>query len=300
MKLKLSNLKYLLFIPFVMSNLSVLADGIKLNEAIQLKKINCLVHGNSSSTHYLEPIVLELTNNSAETVAINIDNGDLFIPLDSNKQNIVVTENEMLVLKPKEKQTFKIKGMCIESGDGSGKDETIYTYKSGNNDKLKKLAAFIASKKYQTSTAQYAVWSLMNNDDINSIYGADSTEENDLKKFMANLTGKTFVVRSKDYKYNYYEPPKEKVGGNFEYSFTQAQDIQIAMFDENGILVRELFNKKNVPAGTHKLNFEYDSSVYTDAVYYFKLIVGNEVLVSRKWNAQAMRDAFKNKIENRQ
>lgn len=299
MTLKLNNLKLLLSLTLIAFHISVVANGIKLNEAIQTKKINCFVHGNSSSTHYLEPIVVELTNNSTETLTINIDNGDLFVPIDSNKQNIVVTENEMLVLKPKQKQSFKIKGMCIESGDGSGNDETIYTFNTGNNDKLQKLAAFIDSKKYQTSTAQYAVWSLMNNDDINSIYGADSTEENDIKKFMANLTGKTFIVKTKDYKYNYYAPPKEKVGGNFEYSFTQTQDIQIAMFDENGILVRELFNQKKVPAGTHKLNFEYDSSVYTDAVYYFKLIVGNEVLVNRKWNAQAMRDAFKNKLENR-
>lgn len=300
MKLKLSNLKFLLFIPIAMSYLSILANGIKLNQAIQLKNLKCKIHGNSSSTHYLEPIVVELTNNSTETVTINIDNGDLFVPIDSSKQTIVVTENDILVLKPKQQQTFKIKGMCTERMDATGNDETIYIYKQGNNSNLIKLTAFINSKKYQTSAAQYAVWTLINNDEINSIYAADSTEENDLKKFMANLTGKTFAVRTKDYKYNYYAPPKEKVGGNFEYSFTQPQNIQIAMFDENGILVRELFNQKNVPAGTHKLNFEYDSSVYTDAVYYFKLIVGNEVLVNRKWNAQAMRDAFKNKIENRQ
>lgn len=63
-------------------------------------------------------------------------------------------------------------------------------------------------------------------------YSSDSTK-NGLKKFMASLTGKTFTIKSKkDYKTNYYAPPKEKVGGNFEYSFTKPQDIQIAMFDK--------------------------------------------------------------------
>ena len=73
--------------------------------------------------------------------------------------------------------------MCTEQSDGAGNDATVYTFKSVNNEKLKKLSAFISDKKYQTSAAQYAVWSLMDNDDINSIYSADSTEENELKKF---------------------------------------------------------------------------------------------------------------------
>lgn len=276
------------------------SSTLKLNEALSSNKIKGFIHGNGASTHYLEPIVLELSNVSNEPVSVAVDDGDLFIPADSNKQNIVVTASELMVLQPKEKRTVKVKGMCTESNDGVGNDQTTYSFKPQNNEKLKKLSQFIHQKEYQTSAAQYAVWNLMNNNDINSIYSSDSTEENELKKFMAALTGKTYAVRSKDYKYNYYAPPKEKVGGNFEYSFSKPQDIQIAMFDKNGILVRELFNQKKVPAGAHKLNFEYDSSVYTDDIYYFKLIVGNEVMVNQKWDAQVIRDSFKKKIENRE
>ncbi len=275
-------------------------SSLKLNEASNSKKINVSIHGNSASTHYLEPIILELANLSNEPVSIAIENGDMFIPDDSAKQNIVVTSSYILALQAKEKKSVKVKGMCTEQSDGAGNDGTIYTFKSVNNDKLKKLADFIGGKKYQTSAGQYAVWSLMNNDDINSIYSSDSTEENELKKFMASLTGKSFAVKTKNYRYNYYEPPKEKVGGAFEYSFSRTQDIQVAMFDKNGILVRELFNQKKVAAGTHKLNFEYDSSVYTDDVYYFKLIVGDEVMVNRKWDAAVMRDAFKKKVQEKE
>lgn len=273
---------------------------LSLSDVLKEKKVSCLIKGNGASTHYLEPILLEVTNLSNETVSIIIDNGDLFIPTDEHKQNIVVTEPEVLVLQPKSKQSIKVKGMCTEPNDASGTAETVYTFKPRDNEKLKKLSDFIAEKKYQSSAAQYAVWTLVTEGDINSIYSSDSIEENELKKFMANLTGKTFALKTKDYRTNYYAPPKEKVGGAFEYSFIQAQDVQIAMFDKNGILVRELYNQKKVPAGAHKINFEYDSSVYTDDIYYFKLIAGNEVMVNRKWDAQAMRDAFKKKIENRE
>lgn len=295
-----NSISTILFIFLLARITSVYGAALKLNEALQSKKISCAIHGNSSSTHYLEPIILEVTNTSNEPVSVSIENGDLFIPSDSNKQNIVVTASELLVLQPKGKKTIKVKGMCTEPNDASGNGETVYTFKARDNEKLKKLSDFIAEKKFQSSAAQYAVWALINDSDINSIYSSDSTEENELKKFMASLTGKTFEVKSKkDYKTNYYAAPKEKVGGNFEYSFSQAQDIQIAMFDKNGILVRELFNQKKVPSGTHKLSFEYDSSVYTDDIYYFKLIVGNDVMVNRKWDASAMRDAFKKKVENK-
>ncbi|MFN8238167.1 MAG: hypothetical protein U0T77_08365 [Chitinophagales bacterium] len=116
---------------------------------------------------------------------------------------------------------------------------------------------------------------------------------------MASLTGKTYQLKTNDYRYNYYSPPREKVGGNFEYNFSKPQDVQIAMFDKNGILVRELFNQKKVAPGEHKMNFEFDSSVYTDDVYYFKLIAMNEVLVSEKWDIQAIRDSFKQKVQDR-
>ncbi len=280
-------------------NLPVSANPIPMQELIKSKKISCSIHGNSASTHYLEPVVAHFTNLSGESVSFVIDNGDMFIPSDSTYQNIVVTHQEIVALKPKEERAVKIKGMCTEQSDMSGNDHLIYTFKAAGNETLRKLATFIGEQKYQSSAAQYAVWSLMGNKDINSIYSSDSTEETNLKKFMASLTGKTYQVKSTDYRYNYYSPPREKVGGNFEYNFSKPQDVQIAMFDKNGILVRELFNQKKVAPGEHKMSFEFDSSVYTDDVYYFKLIAMNEVLVSQKWDIQAIRDSFKQKVQDR-
>lgn len=288
-----------LLVLFICS-LNIFSTPVKLGEAIQSKKINCLVHGNNASTHYIEPIIAEFTNPGNESIAISIETGGMFIPEDAAKQNIVVTAAQSVTLLPHEKKFVKIKGMCTEEHDASGTDETIYTFQPSKDAKLQKLADFIAAKQYQTTAGQYAVWTLMNNDDLNSIYGADTTEENELKKFMASLTGKTFAIKNPDnYRTNYYAPPKEKVGGNFEYNFSKAKDVQIAMFDENGILVRELLNQKKVAAGDHQFNFEFDSSVYTDDVYHFKLIVENEVMVDQEWNIQNIRDRFKQKIENR-
>lgn len=285
----------ILFISFSLLN----ATTISLADALQQKKIACNFKGNDKSTHYLEPILIEITNLGNAPISLQIKSGDMFIPTDANLQNIVTTENRIIALKANSKQTISLKGMCTESSNSSGNGKTVYSYQPNTNDKLVKLATFIAEHKYQTSTAQHAVWALMNNEDVNNIYGADSTEEKLLRKCVASITGKTFEVTSKDYKTNYYAPPKQKVGGKFEYNIVVPKDVQIAMFNTNGILVRELFNKKNVAAGNHQFSFEYDASVYTDDVYYFKLIAANNVVVSTKWDAKSMRDKFKQKIQNR-
>jgi hypothetical protein len=245
------------------------AANISLGEALKSPNISHVIHGNSASTHYLEPIVLELTNKISEPYRISVETGDLFIPDNAALQNIVITATELLSLKPNSTQKFKLKGMCIESHDGSGNDKTAYTFQSSQNPKLKKLCDFIQSKKYQTSAAQHAVWALMKNDDLSNIYAADTVEENNLIRFLASLTGKKIPAKNpNDYRNNYrVSPPVQSVSGEINYSFTQMQDIQIAMFDSRGILVRELVNKKKVPPGRYTQTYQFDSSVYPDDVY---------------------------------
>lgn len=289
----------ILIILFCFSKISS-AITISLDKLLNNKEIIVSIIGNKASTHYYEPITLEVFNNSNNEIRIPINIGDLFIPTDRTKQALVVTAPVNIILQSNQKNSFKIKGMCIEQNNSAGNEETIYTFKKGINDKLQKLANFIYTHNYQTSAAQYAVWCLTDNTDLNSIISADSIEENSLKQFMIKEFAFNYLPQKNNYKYNYYTPPNEKVGGNFEFTITHPNDIQIAMFDKNGILIRELYNQKNVSKGVHKLNFEYDSSVYDDNVYYFKLIANNEVIVDRKWDAGAMREKFKNELKKKE
>ncbi len=289
----------LLFCCYAILQNNIFCKNINFAEALKSATIKSSIKGNDMSTHYLEPIIISISNLGKDALEIAINTGDYFIPKETEKQNIIVTQTEIIALKAGESKSIKIKGMCTEPADASGDASTVYTYKAIDNEKMKALSAFIAKNNYQSAAAQQAMWCLVDNRDLNAIIAADSSEQNNLKRFMAALTGRTFTITTDDYQTNYYMPPKERVGGKFEYSFNKAQDIQIAMFNSNGILVRELFNQKKVPSGTHQFTFEYDSSVYTDDTYYFKLIADNDVMVNQKWEAKTMRDSFKKNIEDK-
>ena len=55
----------------------VSANTVKLNDALKSNQVSANIHGNGSSTHYLEPVVLELANNGGTAVSILIENGDM-------------------------------------------------------------------------------------------------------------------------------------------------------------------------------------------------------------------------------
>ncbi|MCB0513574.1 MAG: hypothetical protein KDC60_04005, partial [Bacteroidetes bacterium] len=73
-----------------------------------------------------------------------------------------------------------------------------------------------------------------------------------------------------------------------------------AMFDTTGILVRELFNQKQYqPSNGQKIKYEFDFTVYQNDKYFVKLIVDNEVIMTRPINAKSFRDKYKQLYEQR-
>ncbi len=56
--------------------------------------------------------------------------------------------------------------------------------------------------------------------------------------------------------------------------------LRLAMFDVNGILVREIYNNPEEKAGTHTLEYAYDCDIYTDPVYHFKIIKNDVVTLT--------------------
>jgi hypothetical protein len=278
------------------------AGPLNLLQGIQQKSVTVDIHGNAKSTHYYAPVEMDIQNNTGQALHLRVANGDLFMPADSNLQTLLITEEQLISLQPKEKKTIQVKAMCTEPNDGAGSESTIYSLQANQNKPLKDIASFIQSKRYYTACAQNAVWNMVENRPIRHIYGADSTEERSLRQFVSQLTGKPMPKPEEinSYETNYHaEPPAEKVGGFFEFDMAKPRDVQIAMFNKSGVLVRELYNKKQVAPGPHRFNFEFDSSVYTEDEYAFKLIVDNEIRINRKWNLKSIREDFQKQIEDR-
>ncbi|MCB9033692.1 MAG: hypothetical protein H6553_07635 [Chitinophagales bacterium] len=268
-------------------------NKINLYDAINQKIISVDFKGNEESTHYYEPVVASIQNNTNSNYTIICDNGFLLEPSDAAQQTLIITEEQMISLAPKQKINKQIKAMCIEPNDRSGNELSTYTLTNNTDTLLNKMADFVNKHQYYTACAQAAIWTVVRKNPLYYIYGADTTEANNLIDYIASITGWQKQQSPDSYQYNFYIPPKEKLSGSFTFGFKSAKDIQVAMFNTDGILVRELFNQKQVPPTKNRIEYAFDFNTYTDDTYFVKLIVDNKVLMDRKIDAKSTRDKYK-------
>jgi len=281
---------------------AVVKTKINLEDAVKNNSVSVSMLGNSTSTHYYEPVLAIINNNMSSAIDVNLSAGMLLDPADKSEQTLMIMEDLLVNLTPKQSKTVKIKAMCTEPWDRAGSSSSVYSLRKNNNDTLIKLANFIAANKYFTAGGQSALWTLVRKNSLAEVYGADTIEQNKLRTFLNQITGLPMPKPGElnDYRYNYYIPPKETLSGYFQFGMQHPHDVQVAMFDTTGILVRELFNQKQfMPFNGQKINYQFDFTVYQNDKYFVKLIVDNEVIMTRPINAKAFRDKYKQQMEQR-
>jgi hypothetical protein len=277
-------MKYIIIILCLLFAIKISATEISLAEAIKKKQVECVITGNSASTHYFKPIKIKIKNLTSG-VTIRIDNGLIFNAIDTNYQDIVVTQQMMADLKPGQSKTLEIYGMCIKEHNSAPADQVSYKAGSVTDGDLKKMTLFIEQKKYFNQCAQQAVWVIRGSRDINELCGFDEDGWEDIVKFTASLLNVPVPEKPKadDYQRNYYtQPTKHVVKGSFQIDWPQECKATVGMFNKQGIIVRELYNNPKHPAGPSKVSFEFDATQFTDPAYDFKMIIDGEVFIEKE------------------
>lgn len=254
---------------------------------------------NPENVHYTQPVIAEIYNESDSEKEFNIASGTLLEPSDENCQTLVVTNTVKGKVAPKKLVKVNVNAMCTQNSKSGGYAGLQYKSKAPTDTVLTALAKFIESKKYFSSEGQLAVWAWTNKSGYENVYGADTIASLALQQKLAQLTHKTVptsLVKS-DYTRNYYipAPPKTSIGGNFEYQLAKPREVCIGMFNENGVLVRELFKQKNVSPGKHKFNYEFDASVYNEDSYKILFVLDGKIILTQPLELKQWRDEFLNR-----
>jgi len=279
---------------FLLLSVSAIADNImSASDAAKKGLISVSFKGNSNSTHYTAPLSGTFTNLKKKEITIKVENGRTFIAKDSSYQNLVITEERLIVLKSEQKKTLIFHAMCIESSDRSPSDEVLYAMGPMADDKLCKMTQFIGQNKYFNSSAQHAVWVFACGKPLEDIVGMDETGTDNIIKKAAEISGKPVPIKpaADDYIHNLHSTNmKRTIEGFVEYEFSTTENVSIAMFDKNNMVVRELYHNSAEKPGPHKQKFQFDGTVYKDKFYYIRLVVGDKVFYERKFELLQMQD----------
>lgn len=260
--------------------------AITIENAIKNGSISCTYKANPGSPHYIRPLLMTVKNTKATPVTFKIEPGQQFFPADENYQNLIVTRESQVTLKPNEQKTVEIYAMCTEASDAApGKDAT-YKLAPIAGEKLKKTAQYISRLKSNSITGQHAIWVVSNNRTLEEIIGPDTTETRNLQRFLAKLTGKKLPPppAANSYATNYYAPPKPEVSytGNFKMSMYKEASLTIALFNREGVVVRELYNNPAVAQGEHTFTYAFDNSLFNDEFYWVRTMINGEIKFNRK------------------
>lgn len=225
-----------------------------------------------------------MKNRTQSQLSVSLPAGYIFNADDSSYQNIIITQSLIANLQPCQTKEFEMYGMCIESSDISPSQYSTYSPSGIAEPKLLKLAQFIEQNKFFSPTGQQAVWAYMNDEPIYTVASIDTSQSFKLQRFFSELTGKAILPIPDDqsYLYNYNERPRSLVvEGEINFRMNYKIHVEWALYNENGILIRELYNGYLEP-GEQTLSFSYDATVYTEPVYYLKLGTDGELMYNKK------------------
>lgn len=245
--------------------------------------IKCYTIGNDSSVHYAKPLAIRLVNAAKTKLDVKIPAGFVFVATDSSYQNIVITESVVATLQPGQTKQISLRGMCMERSDHAPSGTCHYNPEKMASEKIVKLAQFIEKNKFWSPAGQNAMWTLINDEPLYAISSLDTTQAAILQKYLSELTGKKIeeIPEDQSYLYDYQvKPHKVIVGGEVEFDMKHKIMVVWALYSEDGILLREMYN--GPVEGHQTLSFEYDAEVYSDPVYYLKLVADDKVLYNKR------------------
>jgi hypothetical protein len=260
-------------------------NPLDIANAVSEQKIELTITGNDESPHYYQPILVNLKNLTSEELVIKIKNGQLFKSTDPEIQDIIVTQEEMIVLKGFDHISQPIFGMCVQQFNSAPGFAQKYKLDKIATNNLASIANQIQEKKAFSIAGQNSVWAVTDNNELDAIDSYIPEDSSELRAYVADLLNipDTVIVRRQSVVLDTRpKRTKRSVEGNFKYSFSQTSAVTIGMFNEQNIVVKELYNNPETPAGEHKLAYEFDTMVFQENTYYIRLIIDGQIKINFK------------------
>lgn len=254
---------------------------ITLEEALKQGKVSMVATGNNGSTHYLKPLQIELKNNTSNKVVIRINSGYRFLSEDSTVQDIVITEDELIALNPHENHNATLSGMCVQRHNSAPCSDDAFAFGGYAAPALRAFAAKVDSAHWQNSQAQQAMWVLSDGRDLANIY----TYGDDAEWQIVVAAARAAKLPVPDRQAFMAEQAKRSgayanVRGSFKFKFSQPVAIHIALFDENNIVLQEIYRETAQP-GSHQVTYEFDALPYQGQTLFARFIARDDVLLER-------------------
>ena len=280
MKNALALVGFLLLTAFTQPVLEV--ETLDIQKALSLEKIDLKIIGNTESTHYYKPLLIELKNTANHALEIKIANGQLFKSADPEAQDIITTQEEIIALKALESVKIPLYGMCVQEYNAAPDATTVYELGTKAKGNLATLAMRIQKEKAFGVAGQQAVWALTDGRPMSEITSMDLEQTTAARDMVMDLVAAdtVTVVGETIRRPRNNGRIKRSMEGNFNYRISQKSDVHIALFNQDNIVLDELFYKAAVAPGSHSFEYTLDRMIDPKQYYYIRLIINGEIKIN--------------------
>jgi hypothetical protein len=176
-------------------------------------------------------------------------------------QDILITHEEIMVLKPKETKTFDINGYCCEATKGGPQKGAPYTLGKLADSSLVSLARYLNTHKVDENTKQYSVWAISDGKETANITSNNDSIASLLRTFVANIKGEplpwyTLLKRAKITNSGQVQDHPVRFKADINYGVIKTCYSYCYIIDSTGQKVSEIFGQWLHPENTdYKANF---------------------------------------------
>lgn len=202
-------------------------------------------------------------------------------------QDILVTHEEILTLKPKETKQFNIQGYCCEATKGGPVKGAPYTLGKLADTSLVLLARYLNTHPFDKNSEQYSVWAISDKKETANITANNDSVTTMLRNFVATIKGEplpwyTLLKRATITSNGTVNDNPIRFKATFNYSISKACYSYCYLMDAKGHKVSAIVGSWLYPENTeYNANFNVASLKKGD----YKLILENkeEALFEREF-----------------
>lgn len=263
---------------------SAITPPQSLEEAIKAGKVDVNVHSNDSRSY--SNVYITVKNLSSNSQRILVPAGTLYTPDEDDEQELIQLNDEILVIKPKEENTFEIKTYCTEAHDRS--PDGSFSLNVNKNEKFKTLISYVQNNPGITAGLQDAVWAISDNENINNVPGGSETQ-NSFREFLSGVTGQENSWYSSPQQYDvdpYGNINRETVNitGDLEFTASRAMRVHEEIQDGNGETLIKSDRSFQLRGGNVKYQFAIRVKGWEKGTYFVKVLnEESEELVVREF-----------------
>lgn len=257
---------------------------LTLQQAIDTRTVHTTFTGNGGSTHYLKPLQAELRNLTNKSVNVQVPAGYRFKSDDEDVQDIVTTQEEMIALAPEETKKVSISGMCVQHYNSAPSQEDGFKLAGWAQPDVLRMASFLDENNIQNCQGQHAMWIVADKTMIQPMVYDNIDVNRELIDLTCDILGKPKMT-DEQFKMMVEEgvsrtQTKAELRGKFAFKFSRKVPIHIALFTDEGIVLKEIY-KEEVPPGRHSVEYTFDALPYQGQTIHAKLIAFSDVLMDR-------------------